>query len=1032
MARKAFSAYALVGALLAAGYFVIPKGGVAYDIWYLSVGISSGIAILVGARLNRTSARRAWEFIALGQLLFAAGDAVYLVYSLRGLEVPYPSAADVFYLCGYPAIGIGLLLLIRARSPGRDTVSLIDAAIATTGIAFFSWIFLISPYTGDGSLAGEEKVLAALYPLMDVGLAAIALRLMIGAGARVFSFNLLASALLLQLVADGIYLLGSVEGWYIDGSRVDLVWVAAYISWGLAALHPSMAKITQRLEVDEEELTKRRLVVLTLVTLVTPGLMLAQSVRRSDIDVFLMVVASTTLFALVIARLAGVVTRHDKAKRREARLRRAAADLVATRTREGIYRIAVETALSISETRPLHATRTTLSLGGPDGMTIVAASGTDSDGLVGRRVDDVPVPVRVALEAGSIGSFVGPAEVGAGGLKEGERLLVFPLEIKGQCRGGLWIRTGAALQKSVQHALQTLAAQVALALESIALTEDLLERESERRFRRLVQNSTDVIVVLEHDLTVRFATPSARTVLQIDADDLVGTNLAKLLRPEEIDSLVALLGDLGGRTVTYDIDLRRADGEWLAVESVWSDLTDDDEVSGIVMTAHDVTGRRQLESQLIHQAFHDPLTGLANRQLFNDRVTHALERSQRSGEQLAVLFIDLVDFKTVNDSLGHATGDELLVGVSARLESCLRTGDTCARLGGDEFGILLEGVRPPEEAEEVAARNATAFDAPFAMSGTDLYARMSIGVAVGATASSASELLRNADVAMYRAKADPSSRVEMFEPGMNADALDRLELRADLEHAVVDGGFVVHYQPIVSLETGRVVGLEALVRWEHPNRGLLPPVMFVPLAEETGLIGRVGGFVLKDACKTVAAWQRTIPGAARLRLNVNISGHQLEDTDFPQEVSAALTQSGLAPADLMLELTESVLMGDGELAAARLERLKHLGVGIAIDDFGTGFSSLSYLHRFPVDTLKIAKPFVDRVGRDDNGRLAGAIISLGESLKLEVVAEGIEEAEQRDGLRALGCALGQGYYFSRPLSAPDMQQFLERRLRSAA
>ena len=309
---------------------------------------------------------------------------------------------------------------------------------------------------------------------------------------------------------------------------------------------------------------------------------------------------------------------------------------------------------------------------------------------------------------------------------------------------------------------------------------------------------------------------------------------------------------------------------------------------------------------------------------------------------------------------------------------------------------------------------------------------MSIGVAVGATASSASELLRNADVAMYRAKADPSSRVEMFEPGMNADALDRLELRADLEHAVVDGGFVVHYQPIVSLETGRVVGLEALVRWEHPDRGLLPPVMFVPLAEETGLIGRIGGFVLKDACKTVAAWQRTIPGAARLRLNVNISGHQLEDTDFPQEVSAALTQSGLAPADLMLELTESVLMGDGELAAARLERLKHLGVGIAIDDFGTGFSSLSYLHRFPVDTLKIAKPFVDRVGRDDNGRLAGAIISLGESLKLEVVAEGIEEAEQRDGLRALGCALGQGYYFSRPLSAADMQQFLERRLRSAA
>ncbi len=710
----------------------------------------------------------------------------------------------------------------------------------------------------------------------------------------------------------------------------------------------------------------------------------------------------------------------------------AAASLVATRNRAGIYRIAVDTALALSEADGATATRTTLSLGGPTEMTVVDASGAHTEGLVGRHVDNVPAPVREALLAGRVGSFSGPADIGAGGLLAGERLTVFPLVIQGDCGGGLWVRTDGPPDSSRQQGLQTLAAQVALALESVALTEDLLERESERRFRRLVQNSTDVIIVLEPNLTIRFATPSAKTTLGYESEALVGTNLVALLRPGVTADVVDLVAGLAGGTEVHDLELRCADGGWCAVESAWNDLSHDPEVNGIVVTAHDVTERRELESQLTHQAFHDPLTGLANRALFIDRVTHALDRSHRSGEQLAVLFVDLDDFKTVNDSLGHAAGDELLVGVAARLEACLRGGDTCARLGGDEFGVLLEGLRPPEEAEEVATRIAEALETPFETAGNEVYARASIGVALGSTATGASELLRHADVAMYRAKADPGRSVEVFESGMQEAALQRLELRADLERAVIDADFVVHYQPIVALETGRVVGLEALVRWQHPVRGLLEPDTFVPLAEETGLIGRIGAIVLDRACHAVAAWQGTVPGAERLRLSVNISGHQLADGAFPAEVREILDRSGLRPRFLMLELTESVLMGDGETAVRRLERLKELGVSIAIDDFGTGFSSLSYLHRFPVDMLKIAKPFVDRVGRGEVGRLAAAIVSLGESLRLETVAEGIEEAEQRDGLRALGCALGQGFYFARPLPESEARAYLERRLRAAA
>ena len=1032
MARRAFSVYALVGALLAAGYFVVPKGGPAHDIWTLCVGLSSVVAIVVGVRLNHTTAIRAWHFIALGQLLFVAGAAVALVYSVRGHETPCPFAGDVLHLAAYPAIGAGLLLMLRARSPGRDTASLIDAAIATTGIALFSWIFLIEPYVGGGGIAPHGKLLAALYPLMDVALAAVAARILIGAGVRVVSFSLLTCALLLQLVGDGIYVLVTVQGWNADGTGPNFVWAGAFVAWGLAALHPSMTKITERVFGEEEELTRHRLAALALVTLATPLLMLEQSIRTTDLDIFLMVVASTALFGLVIARLAGVVTRHDRAKQREARLRQAAADLVATRSRSGIYRIAVDTALALSEADGATATRTTLSLGGPTEMTVVDASGANTEGLVGRHVDNVPAPVREALLAGRVGSFSGPADVGAGGLAAGERLTVFPLMIQGECGGGLWVRTDGPPDTSRQQGLLTLAAQVGLALESVALTEDLLERESERRFRRLVQNSTDVIVVLEPNLTIRFATPSAKATLGYESESLVGTSLVALLRPGETDEVVGLVAGLAGQTVMHDLELRCADGGWCAIESVWNDLSHDPEVSGIVVTAHDVTERRALENQLTHQAFHDPLTGLANRALFTDRVTHALDRSHRSGEQLAVLFVDLDDFKTVNDSLGHAAGDELLVGVAARLETCLRGGDTCARLGGDEFGVLLEGVRPPEEAEEVATRIAEALETPFETAGNEVYARASIGVALGSTATGASELLRHADVAMYRAKADPGRSVEVFESGMQEAALQRLELRADLERAVIDADFVVHYQPIVALETGRVVGLEALVRWQHPVRGLLEPDTFVPLAEETGLIGRIGAIVLNRACHAVAGWQCTVPGAERLRLSVNISGHQLADGAFAGEVRGILDHSGLRPRDLMLELTESVLMGDGETAVRRLERLKELGVSIAIDDFGTGFSSLSYLHRFPVDTLKIAKPFVDRVGRGEIGRLAAAIVSLGESLRLETVAEGIEEAEQRDGLRALGCALGQGYYFSRPLPEAEARTYLERRLRAAA
>jgi diguanylate cyclase (GGDEF)-like protein/PAS domain S-box-containing protein len=440
----------------------------------------------------------------------------------------------------------------------------------------------------------------------------------------------------------------------------------------------------------------------------------------------------------------------------------------------------------------------------------------------------------------------------------------------------------------------------------------------------------------------------------------------------------------------------------------------------------DVTERKVLEEQLAYQAFHDPLTGLANRVLFRDRVEHALSRAGRSGavrEHVAVLFLDLDDFKSVNDTLGHAEGDRLLEAVAARLLRATRGCDTVARLGGDEFAVLLEDMAGPDDALTVAERIVAALRAPVGVTGKDVLVSASIGIAHARPDDSTGELLRNADVAMYQAKEGGKGCARVFEPAMHAAIVERLTLAADLRHAVDRGELRLLYQPIVELESGRLTGVEALVRWQHPDRGLVAPAVFIPLAEEVGMIVPVGRWVLVEACRQLRSFDGLVsPGAGPdrggLTMSINLSGLQLQDPELVAHVAGALAEAGVAPARVVLEITESVLMRHAEETIATLHALKALGVRLAIDDFGTGYSSLSYLQRFPVDVLKIDKAFVDGVARGgSDAALARAIIALGDSLGLRTVAEGIEHPEQWAQLAALGCGHGQGYLFARPLTA---------------
>jgi diguanylate cyclase (GGDEF)-like protein len=426
-----------------------------------------------------------------------------------------------------------------------------------------------------------------------------------------------------------------------------------------------------------------------------------------------------------------------------------------------------------------------------------------------------------------------------------------------------------------------------------------------------------------------------------------------------------------------------------------------------------------------HEAFHDGLTGLPNRSLFIDRLGHAVERGERSGAEVGVLFCDLDGFKTVNDSLGHSAGDRLLVSVADRLRECVRPADTVARLGGDDFAVLLEELRGPGDAARAAQRILNALEAPFQLASREVYVTVSIGIATGTA--DADTLLRDADLAMYRAKSEGKGRYAVYEPALHTAIVERLELEVDLRRAIERGELELAYQPIFSLRSGAVESLEALARWRHPTRGMIPPDRFIPLAEESGDIHALGAGVLREACQRAALWRARYPGFPRLQVSVNISSIQLREPSLVDEVAAALSDAQLEPDGLVLEITETVLMDDVETASQRLEELKRLGVQIAVDDFGIGYSSLTYLQRFPLDSLKIERAFVEPIGRaDEDPALLRAIVDLAEIFGLRPIAEGIERPEQSQRLLELGCELGQGHLLAEPMSAADTDALLFR------
>lgn len=558
---------------------------------------------------------------------------------------------------------------------------------------------------------------------------------------------------------------------------------------------------------------------------------------------------------------------------------------------------------------------------------------------------------------------------------------------------------------------------------------------SEERFRSLVQNASDLITVVDSDTNLLYASPSMARVLGDGAMSLRGGKLSLLLHPEDVAGVLSFLNETwNGReeSNSFEARLRHNDGSWRVLEFVATDQRLNPAISGFVLNARDVTERRDLEEQLRYQAFHDPLTGLANRARFGDRSEHALERASRQQASTALLFMDVDNFKSINDGMGHSVGDKALQHVASRLQLCLRPGDTAARLGGDEFAVLLED-SSLDDAIRVAEAILESFSMPLAVEDDNLIVRASVGIAVSDGKESdadADGLLRNADIAMYAAKDAGKARYEVYRPSMRSALLQHLTLLRDMERAVERREFFVEYQPLIDLETADIVGFEALVRWNHPRLGRLPPADFISLAEESGLIIPLGLQVLEEACGQAREWQESYPHDPPRKMSVNVSVKQLVQEGFEESLLRVLGETGLDPGSLVLEVTESVMLQEAQSAV--VQTIRSHGVRVAIDDFGTGYSSLSYLSRFPFDILKIDKSFVDQTRVSEHeGVLARAIIDIGRTFAVEVVAEGIEDQEELDRLREFNCKIGQGFLFARPGSPQQVGELLRKATDSA-
>jgi diguanylate cyclase (GGDEF)-like protein/PAS domain S-box-containing protein len=1023
--RRVLAGYCIWVTLLVAAYYGLPSLRV--EAWGL-IGLSGVAAIVAGVVLNRPARKAPWLLLAGANLSFTAGQVSFLVLTqIMGAKVPFPSFADALYLVTYPLYAAGLLTFIWWRTPDRDRRSLIDALTLTVGLALLSWTYLILPYVHNPELSWIQKSVAIAYPLGDVLTLAMLARLLAPGTSRTRSVQLLTLGTVGMLASDASFGLLQLHGSFHSGTIVDLGWAFFYGAWGAAALHPSMSELTRPVARQHAEASPVRLIVLMLASLIAPAVLFIQSVYGRYHDDSVIAVFSAILYLLVLSRLWDVAASHRRALGRERAVRLAGASLGSAVTVQEVATTVRGAAVALLDPRsPGEA----LLVVRRDGKLRAVAT-TDGDSPRTNQLAELTetcLPLLTEsrplfLPATTLGELASLLIPGCDGI------LLCPITLKDRPSGDPLIGVLAVFGEDrtladLSATLEILAQQAALAVERVMLSQEVIRRGSEAYFRTLVQDTSDAILIIGDDGKVRYATPSATSIFgDIGVEGAYLWDLVKDDERDEVTRALTCMREHVGHTSYYeDMRITRRDDVGVQVQVRCSDLRGDSTVGGLVLTLRDVTAQRQLEDELKHRAFHDALTGLPNRLLFQDRAAAGLARTQRGGTTAGVLFVDLDDFKVVNDTMGHSVGDELLVAAGIRLSAVVRDCDMVARLGGDEFALLIENVADSAAVDAFAARIVQVFGEPFALADGSVVSTATVGVATTEDSADVDQLLRHADLALYAAKAAGKRQWRRYLPVLSAGMVRRREVQAALEDAVKNSAFTLAYQPIVALTDGEIAGFEALVRWHHPEWGMMPPGQFIELAEETGHIVPLGSWVLGQAAAAIVQWMSQAPRQAPLYVSVNVSARQFRDPGFVDGVRRVLASSGLPPSALILELTESVLLRRDERIHADLMELKLIGVKLAIDDFGTGYSSLSYLRELPIDVLKIDKSFVDGIGISQQRRaLVEGIIRIARTLNLNVIAEGIETEVQRDLLVSMGCQFGQGYLLAMPVEADQAE-----------
>ncbi|HUG15093.1 MAG TPA: EAL domain-containing protein, partial [Thermomicrobiales bacterium] len=992
-------AFLLVGLAVIAAYAWLPA--VPYQFAYATFGVVTVAAIAGGIRIHQPARSRAWMLLATGLFIKVASDIVWFFDDpVDRLAMLSPWMVDLLPLPGPIVLTAAVLLLIRESTSSAEHSWNIDAFIIATGAGILCWVFLIAPQSVAGLQSFSEQLGSIAHPFVDILILALAIRMALTTGVRARSFHFISASLGLLVAADLLYARTTVSDAFVIAQRIDALWLLSYLLLGLAALHPSMNGIATPAAEPTLGLSPRRLILLGSATLLAPTALVIQRSRGEDVSVSLIVFGATLLALLVILRLNALVRVHQRVVTRERILRNAAATLVAATNRRATFDAAFTAiAALIKDASVLIAVRDE-----PAGPFTIAS-----------LTDDIDVSALGATLSPSIfASSLSRSPQGQGSVRLMEanalalrRMLGFPLNnrvlllapliVQQELRGMLVIGNGN-ITDDVALGIEALGSQVALALESEALVYGRSQSHSEERFRSLVRHASDIIAIVEPDGRFRYVSPSVERILGHDADSLLATDICALVPPEQqsrVREFVQDVARVAGHNPLAEFRMEHADGAWLHFEAIGNSMLHDPAIAGIVLNIRDITERTRAEDLLAHQAFHDTLTNLPNRALFLDRLAHALARLARHRRSVAVLFVDLDRFKVINDSLGHDIGDQLLIAAGQRIAACMRQGDTCARLGGDEFTVLLEDMYSLHDATAVADRIIEVFKDPFIVAGHSIFISTSIGIAVSRPGiAKPSDLLREADGAMYTAKAKGKAGYAIFDPSMTSNSSERLDLENSLRRAIEAEQFTLLYQPQIELDSGRLASFEVLVRWAQPERGIVSPGEFIPLAEETGLILPLGRWVLEAACRQGRIWQDQFPNSAP-EIGVNLSVRQFQDPNLVNDVARVLQETGLHPWNLALEITETGLMDGGPANIMLLNELKALGVRLAIDDFGIGYSSLSYLKGFPIDVLKIDRSFVERLDENEQDTaIVQAINSLAHTLGMRVVAEGIETAGQ--------------------------------------